>query len=64
MVKIEMVYEFKFCVSGNFGLEVTNRPGTAKVMGSNLIGPLLLKRNLFCFKKISTYYLCAEVFSA
>ena len=42
--------EFKFPrVSG---LEVTNMPGTAKALGSNLTGSFFSKRETFRFKKI------------
>ena len=44
-------------MSPAFGLEVTNTPGTAKVLGLNLTEPVFFKREIFCFtKKWSAYY--------
>ena len=41
MVNFRSVHnKFKlFCASGTFGLEVTNLPGTLKVLGMNLTEP-------------------------
>ena len=39
--------KFKFlCNSGTLGLEVTNTPRTAKVVGSNLTRPVFFKREV------------------
>ena len=39
-------FEF-FCLSGKLDLVVTNTPGTTKIFGSNLAGPVFFKRDFF-----------------
>ena len=49
MVNLGFVHnEFKFlCAFGTLGLEITNTPGTAKVLGSNLTGPVSFSNGKF-----------------
>ena len=49
-----------FCVSRTRSLEVTNTPGTAKVLVSNLTALFFLQTEI----ELSAYYLSAYVFSA
>ena len=54
MINLGSAYnKFKLlCVSGTVGLEVTNTPGTAKMLGSNPIGPVFFStRKYFVSKK-------------
>ena len=62
MINLGSAYnKFKLlCVSGTVGLEVTNTPGTAKMLGSNPIGPVFFQPESISFqKKIVAYVLLA-----
>ena len=63
MVNLGLVHnKFKcLCVSGALGLVVTNTPGTVKVLGSNLTGPVFFFQSV---NKLSSYFLSAYILSA
>ena len=64
MVNLDSFHnKFFFCLR-TLGLKVTNTPGTANVLGLNLTGPGFFKREIFHSKKLSIYYLSADVLSA